>query len=268
MVDDRSPPMTTAPVLVERTAGILHVTLNRPKRLNALDWGMRLALEALWTESARDLGLRCIVLTGAGQGFCSGADVDDLIGERRPHGRDLDAELAFLPGRRLPVPVIVAVNGVCAGGGLHFVADADMVLAGSSASFLDPHVSVGQVSGIEPVSLAARTSVSTVSYLALGGHAARLDARAAQTAGLVAEVVADPDLPARAMELAAAVADASPTAVRETRRLIRAFERAALEPWMAEGWERVQRHWHHPDAAEGPSAYSERRRPAWPDDPP
>jgi enoyl-CoA hydratase/carnithine racemase len=249
----------------DRGDGVLTVTLDRPERLNALSWNLRLELEALWTEVGTDAGVRCVVLTGAGRGFCAGADVDDLAGPRRARGDGLDDELSFLPGRRVDVPVVVAVNGVCAGGGLHFVADADVTIAARSATFLDPHVSVGQVSGIEPASLALRAPLTILSRMALLGRYERLDADAACRAGLVTEVVADDALAARAAELGAWIAAGSPTAVRATRRVLRRLEASLVEPAMDAGWCAVQTQWSHPDAAEGPRAFAERRPPAWTD---
>jgi enoyl-CoA hydratase/carnithine racemase len=249
--------------LLDRRGGIVTVTLDRPERLNAFDWAMRYELEDLWAALAGDPSVRCVVLTGAGRGFCAGADVGDLAASRRPRGAGLDDELAFLPGRRLEVPVVVAVNGICAGGGLHFVADADIVVAGESARFVDPHVSVGQVSGIEPVSLALRVPLAVVTRLALLGRDEQLDAAAALACGLVSEVVADDKLLARADELADSLAAASPAALRATRRVLRDLEKTLVEPAMATGWEAVQAHWAHPDAVEGPQAFAERRPPRW-----
>ena len=245
--------------------GVLTVTLDRPERLNALSWNLRLELEALWSEVATDAGIRCVVLTGAGRGFCAGADVDDLAGPRQARGDGLDDELSFLPGRRVDVPVVVAVNGVCAGGGLHFVADADVAIAARSAVFLDPHVSVGQVSGIEPASLALRAPLTILARMALLGRHERLDADAACRAGLVTEVIDDGGLAARAAELAAWIAAGSPTAVRATRRVLRRLEAGLVEPAMDAGWRAVQAQWPHPDATEGPRAFAERRPPAWAD---
>jgi enoyl-CoA hydratase/carnithine racemase len=249
--------------LLEQRDGIVTVTLNRPERLNALSWELRLGLEELWTRIAADPTVRCVVVTGAGRGFCAGADVDDLAAPRRTRGDGLDDELSFLPGRRLEVPVVVAVNGVCAGGGLHFVADADIVVAGQSARFVDPHVSVGQVSGIEPASLALRVPFQVLARLALLGKDEQLDAAAALACRLVGEVVADDRLLPRAQELAEALASSSPAAVRATRRVLRDLERSLVEPAMAAGWQAVQAHWSHPDAEEGPRAFAERRPPNW-----
>lgn len=251
------------PVLVTRRPnGVVVVRLNRPDRLNALSAELMDALHELWLGLNADDDLRAVVLTGEGRGFCSGADASFLSADRAPRGRDVGDELNFLPGRIVDVPVVVAVNGVCAGGGLHFVADADIVLAQPEASFLDPHVSVGQVSGIEPVSLALRLPVPVIARLALLGSAERLSAQRAYDLGMVTELVDGPKLLARAVALADDIAAASPQAVRITRRALR---RAAdrLEPLLAAGWADVQAHWAHPDAAEGPRAFAERRAPRW-----
>ncbi len=248
---------------VGRDAGTLLLTLDQPARRNPIGTGVRRGLAALWSEVARDASVRCVIVTGSPPGFCSGADVGELGAAPPPDPVPLDEELAFLPGRRLRVPVIAAVNGVCAGGGLHFVADADFAIAAESASFLDPHVGVGQVSGIEPASLALRMPLGAISRLVLAGRAGRIGAAEALRLGLVIEVLPDAGLMPRALELAAAVADASPAALAETRRLLRDLVDSVLEPAMAAGWLAVQRHRDHPDSAEGPAAFAEHRPPRW-----
>jgi enoyl-CoA hydratase/carnithine racemase len=249
--------------LEQRDDGVLTVTLNRPEKLNAWDLDLRVSLEDLWKKAAEDRSVRCIVLTGAGRGFCAGADVAALAGDRTARGGDIEAELAFLPGRVVEVPVVVAVNGVCAGGGLHFVADADICIAARSAIFVDSHVSVGQVSGIEPASLALRAPLGLIGRMALMGNAERVDAQRALAAGLVSEVVDDGALMQRAAEIARAIAAASPAAIRATRRVLRELSDELLRLAMIRGWDAVQKHWPHPDVKEGPRAFSEKRLPQW-----
>lgn len=255
-------------VLVERRGRTAFVWLNRPEKLNALDWSLRLHLERLWADLADDRELRCVVVSGKGKGFCAGADMGDLASERRPNGPSVHEELTFVPGWQLDVPVVVGVNGVCAGGGLHFVADADIVVAASSATFLDPHLYVGQVSGIEPPSLALRLPFAVLGRLVLLGREGAMDAPAAHSAGLVSEVVPDERLGERLAEIAAVLETASPAAVAATKRVLRDLEWSLVGSAMQEGWEAVQRHWAHPDAAEGPRAFVERRSPEWGDRPP
>jgi enoyl-CoA hydratase/carnithine racemase len=255
--------MASGELLVDRHGHVLTVTLNRPDRLNAFDAPLMRSLRELWVEAASDDDLRCIVLTGAGRAFCAGADVGMLGDERSDVGRTWREELAFLPGLHVDVPVLAAVNGVCAGGGLHFVADADIAIAGESATFLDPHVSVGQVSALEPLTLTGRMRQDVLLRMVLLGRSERLDARQAQAAGLVSEVVPDDALAARAHELAEAIAANSPAAVRQSRRVLRELDLHLRDDALEEAWLTIRRHWDHPDAREGPAAFQERRAPRW-----
>jgi enoyl-CoA hydratase/carnithine racemase len=249
--------------LVDRTDHVLTVTLNRPDQRNAFNDTMRNEMSAFWTRVRDDRSVRCVVLTGAGKGFCSGADMDGLDGVRSPIGDDIHDELAFLPGRRLEVPVVVAVNGVCAGGGLHYVADADIVIASEHAWFTDPHVGVGQVTGIEPASLGLRVALPMLARMVLLGRHERWDAQQALALGLVSEVLPADQLLPRAHELAGWITEASPESIRRSRAVYRRFEEEVVGGAMADGWDAVMRHWAHPDADEGPAAFLARRDPIW-----
>src|SRR6202022_386374 len=108
-------------------------------------------------------------------------------------------------------PVIAAVNGVCAGGGLHFIADADIVVASSNASFLEPHVSIGQVTAYEAIGLLRKMPVEAVMRMALVGRYERIDATRALELGMVSQVVDPPDrLREEAQALAEKIARNSP----------------------------------------------------------
>jgi enoyl-CoA hydratase/carnithine racemase len=221
------------------------------------------ALAALWEQEDLLREHRCIVVTGAEPAFCAGADATLLRDERAQVNLSVDDELSFLPGARVDVPVIAAVNGVCAGGGLHFVADADIAICSERASFLDPHVSVGQVTALEPISLALRVRLDVLTRMALLGRHERLDPEQALAAGLVSEVVPHERLLPRALELAEQIAANSPAAVATSRRAIHRFRDRLLAEAMQEGWDSIRAHWEHPDATEGPTAFIERREPRW-----
>ncbi len=252
-----------ASLLTAREGTTLVVTLNRPEVRNALDAELMDALRALWHDADALAGIRAIVVTGAGKGFCAGADVSMLAGDRAEAAPTAAEELSFLPGEHVDRPVIAAINGVCAGGGLHFVADADIVIAGEAASFIDPHVNVGQVTALEPLTLRLRMRPDALMRMALLGRDERLGAEAAREAGLVSEVVPADGLLPRALELAAAIGESSPAAVRASRRVLRDFEAALLGEHLEAGWAAIRAHWDHPDAKEGPRAFGERRPPQW-----
>src|SRR4029077_14472875 len=100
-------------------------------------------------------------------------------------------------------PVIAAVNGVCDGGGLYFVADADIVIASSDATFLDPHVSIGQVTAYEAIALVRKSPMEAIMRMALVGRHERISAERAYQLGILSQVVDPPErLRAEAQALA------------------------------------------------------------------
>jgi enoyl-CoA hydratase/carnithine racemase len=248
-------------IVVGLEDGVLSVTLNRPEAINALDLTMMQELRELWADLPT--ATRCIVITGAGKGFCAGADMSLLESDRSDAAITVADELTFLPGDQVEVPVIAAINGACAGGGLHFVADADIVIAGERATFIDPHVSVGQVTALEPLTLRLQMRPDVLTRMALLGRHERLSAGEALAAGLVSEVVADDALLRRADELARLVAANSPAATARSRKVIRDFERFLIGEQLEAGWAEIRAHWSHPDSKEGPTAFIERREPRW-----
>jgi enoyl-CoA hydratase/carnithine racemase len=123
--------------------GVCTLTLNRPEKLNALDTAAFQALDAALAALERDDSIGCVVLRGAGRGFCAGADLGDLDGPDAPPPR-------FKPGvierlARLEKPVIAAVHGVCFTGGLELALACDFILADAGATFADTHGKWGLV---------------------------------------------------------------------------------------------------------------------------
>lgn len=260
--------MSADPVLMRRDGAVLVLTLNRPERMNAIDSAAKSALAAAWQEVARDASVRAVVVTGAGErAFCVGADVQEMATADRDGAGHVAYPPAIYTARQAGVfkPVVTAVNGICAGGGLHFVADGDIVIAGRRATFFDPHVDVGQVAALEPIGLARRMPLGAVLRMVLLGRSERLDAARALELGLVSEVVPDEDLLGHAVDLASQVATASPRAVQESLRAIWQSLDRGLDDGLRHGWEIVQEHWAHPDSKEGPNAFSQKRNPNWKD---
>jgi enoyl-CoA hydratase len=166
-------------------------------------------LERAWRELDADPAVRVIVNTGNGAAFQTGLDVGQLSRDREAlreqSRRTRDAALRLTAWHNgVWKPVIAAVNGTCAGGGLHFVADADIVIAASDASFLDPHVSVGQVTAYEAITLARTSPMEPIVRMALAGRHERITARRAHQLGICSEVV---DPPERLRDAAQALAE-------------------------------------------------------------
>ena len=161
-------------------------------------------------------------------------------------------------------PVIAAVNGMCVGGGLHFVADADIVLAASDATFLDTHVSVGQVAAYELIGLARRMPFEAVLRMALVGRHERMSADRALALGMISQVVDPPErLREEAQALAEKIARNSPAAMAATKRALwGALEQGLTDACKAGAAELVSM-WGHPDQVEGPAAFAEKREPRW-----
>jgi enoyl-CoA hydratase/carnithine racemase len=252
---------------VERSGHVVIVTLNRPDRMNALTPQIHDDLVATWASVRGDPSVRSVVITGAGdRAFCTGMDLKAFAerGGPRPVKQDVHDELHVTPlNGDVWLPTIVAVNGVCTGAGLHFVADADVVVAAVTASFLDTHVSVGQVAAIEPITLLPRIGLGNALRLAVLGHHLRLSAEEALRISLVDEVVEPGRLLDRAVELAEQAATGSPAAIEASKRAIRgALERPMAEA-MQHGWELLLAHRQHPDSSEGPHAFVEKREAKW-----
>src|SRR3954449_12111469 len=166
---------------VSRSGPVGWLVFNRPDSANAMDATMLAELERAWQELDADPAVRVIVNTGAGHAFQTGLDVRQLSRDpealREQSRRTRRAELRLTAWHNgIWKPVIAAVNGVCAGGGLHFVADADVVIAASDATFLDPHVSVGQVSAYETIALAKKSPMEPVLRMAFLGRGERIPA--------------------------------------------------------------------------------------------
>jgi enoyl-CoA hydratase/carnithine racemase len=252
---------------VERRGPVVVVTIDRQHRMNALNQAVHEGLRETWMSLKDDRTVRSIVITGAGdRAFCTGMDLQDFAerGGPRPAKADVREELRQTPLEcDVWLPVIVAVNGVCTGAGLHFVADADVVVASAKASFADTHVSVGQVAALEPITLLPRIGLGNALRLVVLGRKGRIGPEDALRMCLVDEVVRPESLVDRAIELAEIAASGSPTAIEASKRAIR----GALERPMAEalqhGWELLLAHREHPDSLEGPKAFVERREARW-----
>lgn len=190
-----------------------------------MDATMLAELEQAWQELDADPDVRVIVNTGEGKAFQTGLDVVQLSRQpealREQSRRTKRAELRLTAWHNgVWKPVIAAVNGVCAGGGLHFVADADVVLLSASASLLDPHVSIGQVSAYETIALVRTSPSEAIMRMALVGRHERISAERAYELGICSEVVAPGDLRDRAQEVAETIARNDPVLLRRTKQAL------------------------------------------------
>jgi 2-(1,2-epoxy-1,2-dihydrophenyl)acetyl-CoA isomerase len=216
--------MADTHIIVEQDAnGVATLTLNRPESLNALNSAlldeMRAAVERLPGE-----GARCLLLTGAGRAFSSGADLAAGAGGGMPDDLGAALEEHFNPLIEAilaaPVPVVAAVNGPCAGAGCSLALAADIVLAGRSAYFLQAFVNIGLVPDAGATWLLPRLAgrARAIEMMMLGE---RVPAEQAQAWGMIARVVEDAALADEARALAARLAAGPTRALGLIRRLAR-----------------------------------------------
>jgi enoyl-CoA hydratase len=226
-------------------------------------------LERAWIELDDDPDVRVIVNTGEGRAFQTGLDVVQLATDpealRAQSRRTRAAELRLTAWHnQVRKPVIAAVNGICAGGGLHFVADADIVMASVDASFVDPHVSIGQVSAYETIGLVRKSPAEAIFRMALVGRGERLSVERAHQLGIVGEVVDPGDqLRPRAQALAELIARNSPTAMAATKRALWTALELGLTDGCRAGTADLVSMWGHPDQTEGPRSFTEKRDAEW-----
>jgi enoyl-CoA hydratase/carnithine racemase len=263
-------------ILFEQRDKAACITLNRPGSLNAVDHLMIDELAHAYDRIETDPDIWTYIVTGAGdRALCAGADVN-VIGDSTRPGQDTRGEPllgsfwqweapqeATPPYLRMTKPMICAVNGLVAGAGLDLVTTADIAIAAHEATFFDPHVSIGVVSGRESVRLARVLPVGIAMRMALMGRHERLSAQRAYEFGLVSELVARESLVERAWEIAATVNLNAPLAVRGTRLGVRAGLGLPLPQAEVLAESHRLRVAATEDAQEGPRAFLEKRAPQW-----
>src|SRR4051794_30745065 len=269
-VEGRAPLMRSYEhLLVERHGPVGWLINNRPDQLNAMNAKMRDEFGDAWLELDNDPEVRVIVHTGNGRAFQTGVDVAEIasdgVGMERYRASVEAWDLHFTSWQQhVWKPVITAVNGICAGGGFHWVAEADIVICASDAQFFDPHVSVGQVVSIEAIALLRKMPVEAVMRLAFVGRHERMSATRAYELGMVSEVVDPPEqLRDRAQELAETIAKNSPAAMAATKRALWGALEMGLTDACRNGADELVSMWGHPDQTEGPKAFAEKRDAEW-----
>lgn len=206
--------------------GVATITLNRPEKLNALTFDVYADLRDLLAELPHRGDARVLVITGEGRGFCSGGDVEEIIGElQKMETREL-LEFTRMTGavvkalRECPLPVIAAINGVAAGAGSVIALASDFRLLAKSAKFAFLFTKVG-LAGADMGSaylLPRLVGLGRATELLMLGD--KVDSARAEAIGLATQVVDDADLPATATALARRLADGPALAYSTTKVLL------------------------------------------------
>lgn len=250
----------------ERKGAIAILTLNRPDTLNALDEALLLAFEAAVGEVASDASVRAVIVTGEGRAFAAGADIEAMS-----HMSAAEAEVFSRLGHRsfasleeLAVPTIAAVNGFALGGGCELAMSCDWIYASTKARFGQPEVKLGLIPGFGGTSrLVRRVGVAWAKELACGGQ--NLVAEEAQRIGLVNRVFEPDELMPKSLEVAQAVADAGPHAVRSAKRVIQQGQDADVRTAHALEQNAFGLAFSRPEKTEGVAAFLEKRDPKFED---
>jgi enoyl-CoA hydratase/carnithine racemase len=248
------------PVLTERSAGVLVITLNRPEARNAVNLALAEGLAAALDELDAEPELRVAVLAAEGKGFCSGMDLKAFAAGERPwvEGRGFAGIVEAPPHK----PIIAAVEGFAVAGGLEIALACDMLVAGRGAKLGVPEVTRALVAtGGALLRLPQRLPYGLAMELALTGEPITAD-RGAEL-GLVNRLVEPGEALDAAIDLARRIAANGPLAVAATRQVLQQV-RNWDEP---EFWKR-QSEITGPvldsqDAREGALAFSEKRDPVW-----
>ncbi len=220
----------TAMKFTEPEPGIGLVTLNRPERLNAINPDMIMDFEALFTALAQDDSIRVLVVTGAGRGFCSGADLNEAMANRNSEAF-IDPEhflrLAqeryaglILGLRAIPQPVIAAVNGAAAGAGLCLTLASDVRFASPAATFIASFINIG-LSGSElgtTYLLPRLIGLARAAEILYTGRT--VPAEEAERMGLVNRIVPPEALLETALACARQMTAKSPAGIRLTKRAL------------------------------------------------
>ena len=221
-------------LLVRKDDGVAWVSLNRPQVRNAINATMQRELAEVWTAFRSDDDVRCIVLSGEGESFCTGIDRGEAVSDENnaamaegnypgyptpwmydDPGRDVGPKT-----RDLWKPVVAAVQGMACGGAFYMLGEVEFIIATDDATFFDPHVTYGMTAAFEPMQMLSKMPFPEVMRMSLLGAHERMSAERALQIGLVTEVVPRDELVERVGWVARVIADSPPLVVQGTMRAL------------------------------------------------
>jgi 2-(1,2-epoxy-1,2-dihydrophenyl)acetyl-CoA isomerase len=250
-------------LLVERAANVATVTLNRPDAYNALDLGLGRDLFQASIELDEDSDVRCVVITGAGRAFCAGGDVKAFVDNLGRIGRHIKELTTYLHGAisrfcRSDKPVIMAVNGVAAGGGFSLALSGDLVVAGESARFTSAYSRIAaSPDGSSSYFLPRLVGVRRAMELYFTNRV--LTPREALEWGLITRVVPDAELRSAADGLARELAQGPTKAFGAAKRLFQQSTWESLETQMELEAQAIAACGHTEDFRAGVTAFAEKK---------
>jgi enoyl-CoA hydratase/carnithine racemase len=257
--------MTSVPVVVNETAGIVSITINRPEARNSLNaQTIKLLTEAFEGLQANQTA-RCVILSGAGtEAFCAGADITELTNNPSPSSRRafFDAIATLIEKINLaPVPVVARVHGYALAGGCGLAAACDITLAADDAVFGLPEVGIGLAAMVVMAPLSRVVGKKALTHLVMTGE--RISAKRALEIGLVTAVHAKASLDVETDVLCKKLIKQGPWALRASKQaLLDVTEREYL-PLLHELADRSALLSLGAEATEGLAAFTQKRDPSW-----
>jgi enoyl-CoA hydratase/carnithine racemase len=245
---------------ISREGRLLRLALNRPERRNALNMDLCGALGAALEEAENDAGVGAVLLSGNGKSFCAGMDLHEALA---PAGGDINEvhERIFSAGMRMTKPLVAAVQGAALAGGMGLAANCHIVVAAEDATFGLTEIRIGLWPFVIFRAVAGALGERRATELALSGRI--FPAGEAREYGLVHHVVEPAGLMEQAREIAGAIAESSPTAIRAGLAFVRD---ARGKSWEETGdLARRMRNevFLSADFQEGIRAFQEKRPPRW-----
>ncbi|PHR61012.1 MAG: 2-(1,2-epoxy-1,2-dihydrophenyl)acetyl-CoA isomerase [Robiginitomaculum sp.] len=260
--------MTDAPVLFETKNGVALITLNRPDKLNSFNVAQHIRLREILDVVESDPSIRCLLLTGAGRGFCAGQDLSDRDVSPGSAPVDLGETIAtyYTPLiKRLhnsKIPTICAVNGVAAGAGANLALACDIVLAAKSAKFVQVFSNIGLIPDSGGTYILPR-NVGQARAMGLALLATPLKAEQAKDWGLIWDVCEDDTLMNDAFKMAVSLADRPTLGFALTRKLIRQSFDNDIDTQLENERAAQQKAGFSADYKEGVSAFMNKRKPVF-----
>ena len=254
----------TASLVREDHAGVVTLTLNRPRRYNALSEAVLGELGDAFAAIAEEPDARCVVLAGAGKAFCAGHDLREMRGTPQlAYYKDLFARCGSVMQaiQALPVPVIARVHGIATAAGCQLVAACDLAIASESARFAVSGIDVGLFCSTPAVALSRNISAKRAFDMLV--TARFIDAATAVDFGLVNEAVPDTELDAAVARKTATILAKSPAAIRHGKAMFYRQRQMALADAYAFAGDVMARNMMEEDAGEGIDAFLEKREPVW-----
>ncbi|MFC4622930.1 enoyl-CoA hydratase [Comamonas nitrativorans] len=257
--------MNPEPVLLQQDGrGVATLTLNDPQRFNALGQDMLAALQQRLDALARDEQLRVVVLAGSGKAFCAGHNLKEMSAHPDLSWyRQLFAQCSRVMQsiQNLPVPVIARVHGMATAAGCQLVAQCDLAVASTEASFATSGIHYGLFCATPSVPLVRNVPFKHAMEMLLTGDF--IDARTALEQGLLNRVVAADALDAEVEKLVQSIVGKPRTAIRMGKAMLYRQREMGLEAAYQLAGQTMAANMMDADAQEGALAFAQKRTPAW-----